>query len=94
MLDETLVKEEMVESIDDSQNDLLDSGIDYGPLNTDSKVENSSTDGGAPDHQGQMLPNKYDQSLVPSQPHLPDAVVEALAGPSGMQGVSHLLCFV
>ncbi|XP_071514980.1 uncharacterized protein [Panulirus ornatus] len=86
MLDETLVKEEMVESLDESQNELLDSGMDYGSLNTDSRVENSTAEGGASDHQGQMLPNKYDQSLVPSQPHLPDAVVEALAGPSGMQG--------
>ncbi|XP_042233581.1 protein bric-a-brac 1-like isoform X5 [Homarus americanus] len=85
MLDEVLVKEEMVESLDDSRDNLLDSGMDYGSLSGDSRIENSTTDGGPQDHHSQMLPNKYDQSLV-SQPHLPEAVVEALAGPSGMQG--------
>ncbi|XP_069944010.1 protein bric-a-brac 1-like isoform X15 [Cherax quadricarinatus] len=86
MIDETLVKEEMVESLDDSRDNMLDSGLDYGSLSADSRVENSTTESGAPDHHSQLLPNKYEQSLVPSQPHLPDAVVEALAGPSGMQG--------
>ncbi|XP_045582577.1 protein tramtrack, beta isoform isoform X8 [Procambarus clarkii] len=86
MIDETLVKEEIVDSLDDSRDNMLDSALDYGSLSADSRVENSTGDNSAPDHHSQMLPNKYDQSLVSSQPHLPDAVVEALAGPSGMQG--------
>lgn len=86
MLDETLVKEEIVDTVDDSRDDGLDSGMDYGALGADSRVGGSS-DGMGADHTSQMLPNKFDQPMVPTQQHLPDSVTEALAGPSGMQGV-------
>ncbi|XP_042868169.1 broad-complex core protein isoforms 1/2/3/4/5-like isoform X3 [Penaeus japonicus] len=85
MLDETLVKEEIVDTVDDSRDDGLDSGMDYGALGADSRVGGSS-DGMGADHTSQMLPNKFDQPMVPTQQHLPDSVTEALAGPSGMQG--------
>ncbi|XP_047491965.1 broad-complex core protein isoforms 1/2/3/4/5-like isoform X2 [Penaeus chinensis] len=85
MVDETLVKEEIVDTVDDSRDDGLDSGMDYGALGADSRVGGSS-DGMGADHPSQMLPNKFDQPMVPTQQHLPDSVTEALAGPSGMQG--------
>jgi len=69
-VDETLVKEEMVEMVEDSQGE--------GPH--DSSVEYSGGgDGSTDDHQ-----LKY--SHDPKHPPLPEAVVEALAGPSGAHG--------
>lgn len=93
MLDETLVKEEIMDPIPEDQDSMLNSGMDYGSMAPDNRLENSTGDGNAQDHQGQLLSAKYEQQqqqpLGPGQAHhLPDAVVEALAGPSGMQGVS------
>ncbi|XP_066970606.1 zinc finger and BTB domain-containing protein 14-like isoform X4 [Macrobrachium rosenbergii] len=84
MVDESLVKEEVEDTVD-NRDDVIDSGMDYGSLGSDSKL-----DGSVGDEDGQMLPNKFEQNISSqsesqSQP-LPDAVVEALAGPSGMQG--------
>ncbi|XP_068211064.1 longitudinals lacking protein, isoforms H/M/V-like isoform X34 [Palaemon carinicauda] len=84
MVDESLVKEEVEDTLD-SRDDVIDSGMDYGSLGSDSRL-----DGSVGDDDGKMLPNKFEpnvgsQSESHSQP-LPDAVVEALAGPSGMQG--------
>lgn len=72
-VDETLVKEEMVETVDDSQGDAQhDSSMDYGTV--------GGVDGSTDEH------GKYNQ-IDPKHPQpLPEAVVEALAGPSGMQG--------
>ncbi|KAG0701729.1 Longitudinals lacking protein, isoform G [Chionoecetes opilio] len=86
MLDETLVKEEIMDPED--QDSLMNCGMDYGSLASDGRIENATTDGATQDHQGQMLPTKYEpQPLGPSQSHhLAESVVEALAGPSGMQG--------
>lgn len=91
MLDETLVKEEIMDPLPEDQDNLMSSGMDYGSLASESRLENSTSDANTQDHQGQLLSAKYEQQqpLGPSQSHhLPDAVVEALAGPSGMQGVS------
>ncbi|XP_064092694.1 zinc finger protein 236-like isoform X7 [Macrobrachium nipponense] len=84
MVDESLVKEEVEDTVD-NRDDVIDAGMDYGSLGSDSKL-----DGSVGDEDGQMLPNKFEQNISSqsesqSQP-LPDAVVEALAGPSGMQG--------
>ncbi|KAK8744070.1 hypothetical protein OTU49_000987 [Cherax quadricarinatus] len=87
MVDETLVKEEMVDHVDNSQDDIVDSGMDYGSMGSDSRLDGSG--GGEEDPSSQMLPNKFEPKINPSQgqaQQLPDAVVEALAGPSGMQG--------
>ncbi|MPC88516.1 hypothetical protein E2C01_083422 [Portunus trituberculatus] len=91
MLEETLVKEEIMDHLPEDKDSLLGSGMDYGSMTSDGRLENSSSDGGTQEHQ--LLSAKYEQqSLAPSQTHhLPEAVVEALAGPSGMQGVSHRL---
>ncbi|XP_045113650.1 broad-complex core protein isoforms 1/2/3/4/5-like isoform X2 [Portunus trituberculatus] len=86
MLEETLVKEEIMDHLPEDKDSLLGSGMDYGSMTSDGRLENSSSDGGTQEHQ--LLSAKYEQqSLAPSQTHhLPEAVVEALAGPSGMQG--------
>ncbi|XP_050687076.1 broad-complex core protein isoforms 1/2/3/4/5-like isoform X4 [Eriocheir sinensis] len=89
MLDETLVKEEIMDPIPEDQDSMMNSGMDYGSMAPDNRLENSTSDGSSQDHQGQLLSAKYEQQqpLGPAQSHhLPDAVVEALAGPSGMQG--------
>lgn len=88
VVDDTLVKEEIEEPLEDNQETLLNSGMDYSSMPTDSRLENSANEGGGQDH-NQLLPNKFEQPLVSGQqqPHLPESVVEALAGPSGMQGV-------
>lgn len=72
LVDETLVKEEIIDTTDDTRDDILD----YGHIGAE-----SSNDGSNP-----MLPNKFDQPMMPSQSQLSEPVVEALAGPSGMQG--------
>ncbi|KAK8375907.1 hypothetical protein O3P69_008563 [Scylla paramamosain] len=86
MLEETLVKEEIMDHLPEDKDSLMGSGMDYGSMTSDGRLENSSSDGGTQEHQ--LLSAKYEQqSLAPSQTHhLPEAVVEALAGPSGMQG--------
>ncbi|XP_071530845.1 uncharacterized protein [Panulirus ornatus] len=86
MVDESLVKEEMVDHIDNSQDDVMDSGMDYGSIGNDSRLEGPAG-GGEEDPSSHMLPNKFEPKVNPSQAQpLPEAVVEALAGPSGMQG--------
>ncbi|KAK3869674.1 hypothetical protein Pcinc_025036 [Petrolisthes cinctipes] len=86
IVDDTLVKEEVEEPLEDNQEILLNSGMDYGSIASDSRLENTTNEvGGGQDH-NQLLPNKFEPSLVSGQQPLPDAVVEALAGPSGMQG--------
>ncbi|XP_069999011.1 zinc finger and BTB domain-containing protein 14 isoform X3 [Penaeus vannamei] len=82
LVDETLVKEEMEEPISTNQDD----GMDYGSLGSDSRLE-GSCGGEGDDNASLMIPNKYEQNVATSQAQpLPEAVVEALAGPSGMQG--------
>ncbi|KAG0711192.1 Longitudinals lacking protein, isoform G [Chionoecetes opilio] len=78
MVDESLVKEEMVETLDNSHSEEMD--LQYGVGGSD-----PSLDGATDDHSNRIMPNKYDQPGIPGQP-LADAVAEALAGPSGMQG--------
>ncbi|KAK4323699.1 hypothetical protein Pmani_005630 [Petrolisthes manimaculis] len=71
--EETLVKEEIVEATEDNHGEVLDSRIEYGAI--------GSSEGG--DEQS----NKFSHHLDPKHPQpLHEAVVEALAGPSGMQG--------
>lgn len=83
MVDESLVKEEMVETLDSSQSEGMDTSIQYGGVPSD-----PSMDGTGEEHSNRMLPNKYEQPVIPGQAQpLADAVAEALAGPSGMQGV-------
>ena len=89
MVDESLVKEEMVETLDNSQSEGMDTSMQYGGVGSD-----PSMDGAGDEHSNRMMPNKYDQPVIPGQAQpLADAVAEALAGPSGMQGVrrEHLL---
>ncbi|XP_042216115.1 zinc finger and BTB domain-containing protein 7A-like isoform X12 [Homarus americanus] len=75
-VDETLVKEEIVDTVEDNQGEMLDSGMDYG-----------SVGGGDSSTGGDEQANKYTHHLDAKHPQpLPEAVVEALAGPSGMQG--------
>ncbi|XP_047492363.1 zinc finger and BTB domain-containing protein 7A-like isoform X10 [Penaeus chinensis] len=82
LVDETLVKEEMEEPLSTNQDD----GMDYGSLGSDSRLE-GSCGGEGDDNASLMIPNKYEQNVATSQAQpLPEAVVEALAGPSGMQG--------
>lgn len=90
-VDESLVKEEILDH-DSGQDNLMDSGMDYGSLGSDSRLDGSGV-GGEDDGSSQMLPNKYEPKMTPtSQAHqLPEAVVEALAGPSGMQGVRNVI---
>ncbi|KAK8752274.1 hypothetical protein OTU49_017496 [Cherax quadricarinatus] len=84
MVDESLVKEEMVETIDSNQSEGNESGMQYGHVGSDPGMDGS---GGGEEHSSHMLPNKFDQSVIPGQAQpLADAVAEALAGPSGMQG--------
>ncbi|XP_064121238.1 transcription activator GAGA-like isoform X13 [Macrobrachium nipponense] len=73
--EETLVKEEIVETVDETPNE--DPGADYS----------SQTGGGDTGTGGEEHSSKFIQHLDPikAQP-LHEAVVEALAGPSGMQG--------
>lgn len=88
MVDESLVKEEMVDTVDNNQPEAMDSSIQYGGVGSEPGIDS----GGGDEHSGHMVPNKYDQPVLPGQPQsLPDAVAEALAGPSGMQGVSFKL---
>ncbi|KAG7165990.1 Longitudinals lacking protein-like 4 [Homarus americanus] len=83
MVDESLVKEEMVETIDNNQSEGLDTGMQYGHVGNDPGMDGS---GGGEEH-SHMMPNKFDQPVIPGQAQpLADAVAEALAGPSGMQG--------
>lgn len=78
----------MEEPLNTSQDD----GMDYGSLGSDSRLE-GSCGGEGEDNASLMIPNKYEQSVATSQAQpLPEAVVEALAGPSGMQGVSPNPC--
>ena len=88
MLEDTLVKEEIMDPLPEDKDDFMNSGMDYGSMASDGRLENSTSDGSTQEHQ--LLSAKYEQQpLGPSQSHhLPEAVVEALAGPSGMQGVS------
>ncbi|XP_063614034.1 longitudinals lacking protein, isoforms H/M/V-like, partial [Penaeus indicus] len=80
-LEETLVKEEVLEDMPDNQADTSDPGHEF----------DSST--GGQDSGNLMIP-KYDdqdsegltQSGLSQAPPLSEAVIEALAGPSGMQG--------
>ncbi|XP_069997013.1 protein tramtrack, alpha isoform isoform X12 [Penaeus vannamei] len=82
MVDESLVKEEMVETLDSSQSEGMDTGMQYGHVGSDTGM-----DGSQDDHSSHMIANKYDQPVLPGQTQpLADAVAEALAGPSGMQG--------
>ena len=89
MVDETLVKEEMIDQGDTGQEDMMDSGMDYGSVGSDSRLEGSAGGGTEEDH---MLPGKYEPKANPSQQAIPEAVVEALAGPSGMQTVCVCVC--
>lgn len=84
MVDETLVKEE-IDDPTDNREDMLDSGMDYGSLGSDSRLDGSL---GGDGEDGQMLPNKFEQKVgsQAQNQQLPESVVEALAGPSGMQG--------
>lgn len=84
MVDESLVKEEMVETLDSNQSEGMDSGMQYGHVGSDPGMDGS---GGGDEHTSHMMPNKFDQPGIPGQAQpLADAVAEALAGPSGMQG--------
>ncbi|KAG0728453.1 Broad-complex core protein isoform 6 [Chionoecetes opilio] len=83
MVDETLVKEEMIDQGDTGQEDMMDSGMDYGSVGSDSRLEGSAGGGGG--DEDPMLPGKYEPKTNTSQHAIPEAVVEALAGPSGMQ---------
>ncbi|KAK7074628.1 hypothetical protein SK128_008416 [Halocaridina rubra] len=76
LMDETLVKEEILDDMVDNNSDIVDSGLDYGVVSGDPLDTNESSN--------PMLPNKYEPQVLPSQSQEP--VVEALAGPSGMQG--------
>lgn len=85
MVDESLVKEEMVETLDSSQSEGMDTGMQYGHVGSDTGMDGA---GSQDDHSSHMIANKYDQPVLPGQTQpLADAVAEALAGPSGMQGV-------
>ncbi|XP_050686823.1 zinc finger protein 513-like isoform X14 [Eriocheir sinensis] len=82
MVDESLVKEEMVETLDSSQSEGMETSMQYGGVPSD-----PSMDGTGEEHSNRMMPNKYEQPVIPGQAQpLADAVAEALAGPSGMQG--------
>ncbi|XP_047478294.1 protein tramtrack, alpha isoform-like isoform X14 [Penaeus chinensis] len=84
MVDESLVKEEMVETLDSSQSEGMDTGMQYGHVGSDTGMDGA---GSQDDHSSHMIANKYDQPVLPGQTQpLADAVAEALAGPSGMQG--------
>ncbi|KAK7066937.1 hypothetical protein SK128_026749 [Halocaridina rubra] len=88
MVDETLVKEEVDDS-NDNRDDVVDSGMDYGSLGSDSRLDGSL--GGDADNSSSHLLPKYEkngasQSQSQGAQPLPESVVEALAGPSGMQG--------
>ncbi|XP_069173680.1 zinc finger and BTB domain-containing protein 7A isoform X7 [Procambarus clarkii] len=86
-LDESLVKEEVVDDLIDSHNDTSEPDHNYDCLTGDSS-------GGGQDQVGLLTP-KYDhmssdqdvltQSALTQPPPLHEAVIEALAGPSGMQ---------
>ena len=76
-VDESLVKEEVIEGSEDNQGEGMDSRIEYGGMGGG----DSSTGG---EEQGSKFPHQLDAKHP--QP-LHEAVVEALAGPSGMQGV-------
>lgn len=76
-VDESLVKEEVIEGSEDNQGEGMDSRIEYGGMGGG----DSSTGG---EEQGSKFPHQLDTKHP--QP-LHEAVVEALAGPSGMQGV-------
>ncbi|XP_066970393.1 zinc finger and BTB domain-containing protein 24-like isoform X2 [Macrobrachium rosenbergii] len=80
VVDETLVKEEILDTADDSRDNMLDSGLDYGSLGAENRLDSSN------DASNTVLPNKFDTPMMPSQTQLSEPVVEALAGPSGMQG--------
>ncbi|XP_064092595.1 protein tramtrack, beta isoform-like isoform X7 [Macrobrachium nipponense] len=80
IVDETLVKEEILDTADDSRDNMLDSGLDYGSLGAENRLDSSN------DASNTVLPNKFDTPMMPSQTQLSEPVVEALAGPSGMQG--------
>lgn len=75
-----------MEQGEEGPDDVMDSGMDYGSVGSDSRLDGSAG-GGEEDPTGHLLPNKYEQKLNPQSQALPEAVVEALAGPSGMQGV-------
>ncbi|XP_050686721.1 zinc finger protein 513-like isoform X8 [Eriocheir sinensis] len=83
MMDETLVKEEMIDQEDTGQEDLMDSGMDYASVGSDSRLDGSATGGGG--EEDHILPGKYEPKANPGHQAIPEAVVEALAGPSGMQ---------
>lgn len=77
-VDESLVKEEIIEGSEDNQGEGMDSRIEYGGMG-----------GGDSSAGGDEQSGKYSHQLDAkhgAQP-LHEAVVEALAGPSGMQGV-------
>ncbi|KAK8375744.1 hypothetical protein O3P69_008480 [Scylla paramamosain] len=75
-VDESLVKEEVIEGSEDNQGEGMDSRIEYGGMGG-----GDSNTGG--EEQGSKFPHQLDTKHP--QP-LHEAVVEALAGPSGMQG--------
>merc|ERR1719167_1987400 len=56
----------------------MDSSMDYGSMGGESRLGSEDSN--------QLLPNKFDPSMVQHQQHMPESVAEALAGPSGMQG--------
>lgn len=77
-VDESLVKEEVIEGSEDNQGEGMDSRIEYGGI------------GGGDSSTGEES-SKYPHQLDAKHPQpLHEAVVEALAGPSGMQGVCAL----
>ncbi|XP_071530993.1 uncharacterized protein [Panulirus ornatus] len=86
-VDESLVKEEVIDDLRDGHNDSSEPGHNYDGMTGDSS-------GGGQDSIGLVAP-KYDhlppdpEMLVPpghgQPPPLHEAVIEALAGPSGMQ---------
>ncbi|XP_050687257.1 zinc finger protein 263-like isoform X13 [Eriocheir sinensis] len=76
-VDESLVKEEVIEGSEDNQGEGMDSRIEYGGMGGGDSSAGGDEQGGKYSHQ---LDTKHG-----AQP-LHEAVVEALAGPSGMQG--------
>ncbi|XP_071515129.1 uncharacterized protein [Panulirus ornatus] len=83
--DESIViKEEAWEDSGENQSNSLNATVGYGSLAEDSSV--SAVDGVQEDHSNLILPKEYESQSHHGQlpPALPEVVVEALAGPSGM----------
>ncbi|KAG0715087.1 Longitudinals lacking protein, isoform G [Chionoecetes opilio] len=76
-VDESLVKEEVIEGSEENEGERMDSRIEYG----------EGLGGGDSSTGGEEHGSKYSHQLDAKHPQpLHEAVVEALAGPSGMQG--------